>query len=258
MSTATGAQCIFPFNYNGVSDEHGTEGIRAELERCVSDRLPTRPVPSTVRTTVTRGLNAPSPSVRTTLQRPGLLATVISLVPHRLLFARHASSVPNDAVVYYVTVRKAGYWAQNGGSTQGGTLVWIYGARFAQNTFNSVPSTTSANTVQLVDGYAVYDCEMHNDKTTSTQLTCYAPALPESVYQVRVYVNGNLIPLYQYSDPNRALFASMPSQTPAITGIAPQSGTPQTLITLTGSFKTACYSRDVDGCAQDNNPLISR
>ncbi|CAF5019692.1 unnamed protein product, partial [Rotaria magnacalcarata] len=35
-------------------------------------------------------------------------------------------------------------------------------------------------------------------------------------------------------------------------------GTPQSLIKLAGSFKTACYSRDVDGCAQDNNPLISR
>ena len=56
----------------------------------------------------------------------------------------------------------------------------------------------------------------------------------------------------------RALFASMPSQTPTITSIVPQSGTPQSLITLGGSFETACYSRDVDGCAQDNNPLITR
>jgi len=166
--------------------------------------------------------------------------------------------VPNDAVVFYSTVRKGGSWTQYGGSTQGGTMLWIYGNRFSQNGFNSVPSIVNANTVQLADGYSVYDCEMHNDKVTNTQLTCYTPALPESVYQVRVYVNGYLIPLYQYYDPNRALFAPMLSQTPTITGIVPQTGTPQSLITLSGSFGTSCYSRDVDGCSQDNNPLISR
>jgi len=99
---------------------------------------------------------------------------------------------------------------------------------------------------------------MHNDKTTTTQLTCYAPVLPESVYQIRVYVNGVLIPLYQYINPNRALFIPSSSQTPTITGIKPQSGTPNSLITLSGSFDTSCYSRDVEGCSQDNNALISR
>lgn len=166
--------------------------------------------------------------------------------------------VPTDAIIFYSTVRKGGSWTQNGGSTQGGTMIWIYGNRFSQNGFNSVPSISNTNTVQLVDGYTVYDCEMHNDKTTNTQLTCYAPALPEGVYQIRVYVNGYLIPLYQYYDSQRARFSSMPSQTPTITSIQPQTGTPQTLIQLSGQFQTACYSRDVDGCAQDNNPLISR
>ncbi|CAF4332870.1 unnamed protein product, partial [Adineta steineri] len=55
-----------------------------------------------------------------------------------------------------------------------------------------------------------------------------------------------------------AIFASMPSQTPTITGITPQTGTPNSLVTLTGNFETACYSRDVVGCAQDDNALISR
>lgn len=167
-------------------------------------------------------------------------------------------AVPNDAVVFYTTVRKAGSWTQNAGSTQGGTMIWIYGNRFAQNGFDSVPSVVNSNTVQLVDGYAVYDCEMHNDKTTNTQLTCYAPMLPEGVYQIRVYVNGNLVPLYQYYAANRGLFISSPSQTPTITGISPQTGTPQSLISLSGAFQTSCYSRDIEGCSQDNNPLISR
>lgn len=137
-------------------------------------------------------------------------------------------------------------------------MLWIYGSRFAQNGFDSVPSVVNSNTVQLADNFGVYNCEMHTDKTTNTQLTCYTPTLPESVYQIRVYVNGNLIPLYQYVDPNRAVFISSASQTPTITGITPQSGTPQSLIALTGAFRTACYARDVEGCAQDNNPLISR
>lgn len=167
-------------------------------------------------------------------------------------------SVPSDAVVFFSTVRKGGYWTENAGSTQGGTMLWIYGNRFAQNGFDSVPSVVNSNTVQLADNFGVYNCEMHNDKTTNTQLTCYTPMLPESVYQIRVYVNGNLIPLYQYVDSDRAVFISSLSQTPTITGITPQSGTPQSLIALSGAFRTSCYARDVEGCAQDNNPLISR
>ena len=166
--------------------------------------------------------------------------------------------VPNNATVSHVTVRKDGPASQNGGSTQGGTLLWIYGRRFAENAFQTLPSVSNANEVKLVDGYNVYNCEMHNDKTTPTQLTCYAPVLPESVYQIRVYINGYVIPLYQYENPTQATFAPMPSQTPTISGIMPQSTTPESLIKLTGSFKTSCYSRDVDGCAQDNNALISR
>lgn len=166
--------------------------------------------------------------------------------------------VPTDAVIYYITTRKAGSSGLNDGSFQGGTMIWIYGNRFAENTFNSLPSASSSNIVKLVDQYSVYDCEMHNDKVTNTQLTCYAPALPESVYQIRVYVNNQLIPLYQYVDKSYALFVPTLDNTPTITGIVPQSGTPQTIITLMGSFKTACYSRDIEGCAQDNNPLISR
>ena len=137
-------------------------------------------------------------------------------------------------------------------------MLWIYGNRFAQNAFNTVPSTVTNNAVQLVDGYTVYDCNIHEDKVTNTQLTCYTPKMPEGVYQIRVYVNGYLIPLYQYYEPKRATFLPMSSQTPTITSISPLSGTPHSLLTLEGAFKSACFSRDIDGCSQDNNPLISR
>jgi hypothetical protein len=36
-------------------------------------------------------------------------------------------SVPNNAVITYVTIRKNGNAQKNGGSIKGGTLVWIYG-----------------------------------------------------------------------------------------------------------------------------------
>ncbi|CAF1092534.1 unnamed protein product, partial [Didymodactylos carnosus] len=129
---------------------------------------------------------------------------------------------------------------------------------FAQNSFSTAPSTSTSNLVQLVDGYSVYDCQIHTDKTTNTQITCYTPVMLESLYQIRVYVNGNLIPLYQYYDPKQATFAPSLSQTPIISGIIPRSGTPQTLINVTGAWQTACYSRDLDGCSEDNNPLITR
>ena len=166
--------------------------------------------------------------------------------------------VPTNASISYITTRKAGPSSLRAGSIEGGTMIWIYGFRFAPNGFSSLPSVSNTNTVQLVNGYSVYSCEMHNDKITDTQLTCYAPAIPEGVYQVRVYVNNNLIPLYQYSDKTSATFISLLSNTPVISGIQPQTGTPQTLIALSGSFGTSCYSRDIDGCSQDNNPLISR
>ncbi|CAF0745209.1 unnamed protein product [Adineta steineri] len=220
VTTTSGSTCVFPFGYNGV----------------------------TYTTCTVQGPNNANYQPQ----------CAIAIDSNNNASAWSFCNVPTDAMVTYATVRKAGYYGQNGGSTQGGTLVWIYGNRFAENSFSSVPASSSANTVQLVDGYTVYDCEMHNDKTTTTQLTCYAPVLPESVYQIRVYVNGNLIPLYQYYDPTHAIFASMPSQTPTITGITPQTGTPNSLVTLTGNFETACYSRDVVGCAQDDNALISR
>ena len=39
------------------------------------------------------------------------------------------NKVPTDAVITYVTTRKAGNYYQNGASLNGETLVWIYGYR---------------------------------------------------------------------------------------------------------------------------------
>ena len=46
--------------------------------------------------------------------------------------------------------------------------------------------------------------------------------------------------------------------TPRINQIEPFSGLPGTFIDVKGDFKTACYLRDVDGCADDSGARITR
>ena len=100
-------------------------------------------------------------------------------------------------------------------------------------------------------------------------------------YLVKVLVNGNLIPTYQYSNGLQAaqlrvgflicqkfqkfqinvfFFAKKvtSANTPSITRISPISGIPGTFVTISGDFKTSCLSRNVAVCADDSAVLISR
>ena len=147
---------------------------------------------------------------------------------------------------------------QRNGSTEGGTLLWVYGTGFAQNAFSTEPSSETSNNIQLVRGNDVFNCEMQIEKGTDTQLTCYTPAMPAGEYQIQVYVQGNLIPLNQYSSPSSTTFRAVPTNTPQITNIAPTSGLPQRLVSLNGDFKTQCYLRDTMDCSGDNVSVISR
>lgn len=94
-----------------------------------------------------------------------------------------------------MTTRKAGWSTQNSASINGETLVWIFGNSmkkkhenkfkilngfyvqigFAINAFSMSPSTATSNKVILVGKYASFDCEIHVDKCTETQLTCWTP-----------------------------------------------------------------------------------
>ena len=147
---------------------------------------------------------------------------------------------------------------QRSGSTEGGTLLWVYGTGFAENAFSMVPSSETSNAIQLVKGSAVYDCDMHIEKGTDTQLTSYTPAMPAGEYLIRVYVQGNLVPLSQYSFPNTTTFIATSTNTPRIANISPMSGLPQRLVSLTGDFKTSCYLRDIEGCSEANVSVITR
>ena len=158
----------------------------------------------------------------------------------------------------YVTSRQGGGYQWNQGSIAGGTLLWIKGAGFAPNKLDLFSTTSSINTVYLVNNYSIYDCKMRDEEVTETQLACYTSPMPEGVYQVRIYVNEYLIPLSSYANINSSRFYALQSNTPSIVTIRPTTGLPQRLVTLTGDFKTKCYTTDMDGCYVDSAALISR
>ncbi|CAF0999129.1 unnamed protein product [Brachionus calyciflorus] len=166
--------------------------------------------------------------------------------------------LPTNAVITTVTTRKSGSTSTNTVSLNGGTLIWIIGRRFAMNTFSFAPTNTTSNEVYLTTDTKSYSCEIHTDKVTTTQVTCYAPAMPAGSYLVKVKVNGELIPIYQYENINNAYVIASDSNTPKINSIVPMSGLPGTLLTINGDFKTACYTRDEDGCSDDSGARISR
>ncbi|CAF3595884.1 unnamed protein product [Rotaria sordida] len=70
------------------------------------------------------------------------------------------------------------------GSTEGGTLLWIYGTGFAPNAFSTEPSTARSNTIQLIRGNDTYDCEGSIERVTDTQLACYTPPMSPVVTDI--------------------------------------------------------------------------
>ena len=56
-------------------------------------------------------------------------------------------------------------------------------------------------------------------------------------YLVRVKVNGNLIPIYQYVSVANDYIQVSDSYTPKITTITPRSGLPDSFVYITGDFK---------------------
>lgn len=54
---------------------------------------------------------------------------------------------------------------------------------------------------------------------------------------VRVKVNGNLIPLYQYVAIGNSYIQASDAYTPKISSITPTSGLPDSMIYIAGDFK---------------------
>lgn len=160
--------------------------------------------------------------------------------------------------VSYVTTIKNGDRNQNAGSTQGGTLLYVYGRGFARNAFSTQPSKNTSNRIKLLSQNRADDCQMLTEEVTDSQLACYTPALPEGSYQVKVFVNDNEIQLSQYPNSRLPYFISTRNNTPLITTITPMSGLPRRIVSINGDFKTYCYLPDVDRCSENDSPIISR
>ena len=164
----------------------------------------------------------------------------------------------SSTTVIYTTTIKGGTVGENSGSTEGGSLLWIKGEGFSQDGFNIRPSTSVNNMIKLIKDRAVYDCNIQYEEVTDTRLACYTPAMPAGEYFVRIYIHNNWIPLIYDPNSNRETFWSSQSSTPAINGIVPASGLPQRLVSLSGDFKTNCYSSDKTECSNNRASLISR
>lgn len=46
---------------------------------------------------------------------------------------------------------------------------------FAPELFTTNPTSATSNQVTLTNELSSYDCKIHPDKTTTTQITCYTP-----------------------------------------------------------------------------------
>lgn len=190
-----------------------------------------------------------------------ILSSRGNIDPHLCLkMAIPDPSLVSSTYVDYCTTRKNGQPGEYRGSTEGGTLLWIYGHNFAPRDFNTTSSMSMSNRVQFYqdDSPKIYDCTMYSDEISTTQLACYTPSMPEGAYRLRIFVNDIALPSSAYRRPQITIFESSRSATPSISNISPGSGLPQRLITLTGDFKTSCYSRDVQPCLNDGVSLISR
>ncbi|CAF4432640.1 unnamed protein product, partial [Rotaria socialis] len=175
-----------------------------------------------------------------------------------LLTLLQLAVVLHGATVSYVTTAKGGTSSQRNGSTEGGTLLWVYGTGFARTTFSKEPSDDASNSVKLVNGSNSYGCNLQSETGTETQLACYTTRVPVGDYLVQVYVQGSPIPRSQYSNPSIATFLARSNNTPQISVISPASGEPQRMVSLSGDFKTNCYLHDDDGCRESNVSVISR
>ena len=83
--------------------------------------------------------------------------------------------------------------------------------------------------------------------------------MKEGTYLVQVIVKDNIIPFYQYKN-NRgnAYIKVSDASTPIIESIEPTTGLPGSFIDIRGNFKTHCFLRDSDGCADDAGARITR
>lgn len=119
-------------------------------------------------------------------------------------------------------------------------------------------TAATSNYVVLNTDFSSYECDIHRDMTSTSQIACYTRKMPQGDYFVRVFVKGDPIPDSQYSDLRKAVVRINSGSTPSIRSVTPQNGIPGTLITIDGDFKTYCIDRSKLMCANEYDTRITR
>ncbi|KAM4026998.1 fibrocystin-L isoform 2-T2 [Anomaloglossus baeobatrachus] len=150
----------------------------------------------------------------------------------------------------------------NVGSINGATRITIKGNGFADaNQFNYGDGNDNlGNSVQLVSSTLSIPCDVEKDASHATQITCYTRAMPPDNYLARVSVDG--VPVdtsnmcsNQYS---LCMFQTNTYYTPIINSIAPVSGTPGSMITITGKIITDVYGSNTALSSNGRNVRVLR
>ncbi|XP_040289774.1 fibrocystin-L-like [Bufo bufo] len=151
----------------------------------------------------------------------------------------------------------------NDGSVNGATRITITGRGFAEaNQFNYGDGNDNlGNSVQLVSSTLSIPCDVEKDASHATQITCYTRPMPEGSYMVKVTVDGvpaistNCYAYYYYW---WCMFNPRMYNTPRINSIAPVSGTPGSMITITGRIFTDVYGSNTALSSNGRNVRVLR
>ncbi|KAM3929151.1 fibrocystin-L-like [Leptodactylus fuscus] len=150
----------------------------------------------------------------------------------------------------------------NYGSRNGATRLTITGYGFADaNQFNYGDGNTNlGNRVQLVSSTRSFPCDVEKDSSHATQIICVTRPMPEDNYLVRVSVDDisetSSVTCYGYYW--TCTFQVRTYYTPVINSIGPVSGTPGSLIKITGTIYTDVYGSNTALSSNGRNVRILR
>ncbi|XP_073714834.1 fibrocystin-L-like [Misgurnus anguillicaudatus] len=148
----------------------------------------------------------------------------------------------------------------NVGSVNGGTRLTIEGGGFSKASQFSLNADDPnvGNSVTLVSQTRSIPCDVEKDSSHSTKIVCYTRALPEGDYDIRVTVDGVMIPLSQICTYWWWFFCTRLYYTPTIQSLSPLSGLPGTVVTIRGRIITDVYGSSTDRSSNGLNTRFVR
>ncbi|XP_069076730.1 fibrocystin-L-like isoform X2 [Pleurodeles waltl] len=146
------------------------------------------------------------------------------------------------------------------GGRNGAVRITISGEGFADSSQFDYSSDNNnnneGNSVQMVSSTQSFPCDVEKDASHSNLLTCNTRAMPQGYYSVQVSVNGNLVPCYYWW--YGCYYYADSYYTPSITSIAPLSGLPGSMITISGNIFTDVYGSSTAHSSNGVNARILR